>query len=153
MNDLFIFTPGFWIGEGMMELSNVSEKIPFVVKWMVPNIRPEDPYIELIQQIQIKGHSDALTNNFTLKDFEKHRFSIILENDNIGQVMGPGQIKSDWIGWEFKENLVGFDGYEYYQHQGDGHYIMEAEYSTSDDLRTVMRGKLWKHTKAGIQGK
>ena len=136
-----------------MELTNVAEKIPFIVKWMVPSFKPEDPYLELIQQIQIKGHSEVMTNNFTFKDFEKHRFSIILESDNIGQVMGPGHIKSDWIGWEFKENLIGFDGYEYYQHQGDGHYIMEAEYSTSDDLRTVMRGKLWKHTKAGIQGK
>jgi hypothetical protein len=152
MNDLFIFTPGFWIGEGMMELSNVEEKIPFIIKWMIPTFKPEDPYLELLQQIQIKGHTDSLNNNFVLKDFQKHHFSIILENDNIGQIAGHGQIKNNWIGWEFKQNLLGFDGFEYYQHQGDGHYIMEAEYSTSDDLRTVMRGKLWKHTKAVIQG-
>lgn len=143
----FLLTPGRWVGEGMIELSQVEEKIPFIIRWSIPEFSENDPFIETSQEIQFVGHSEKMVNYFSFFNIEKGSFSVILENDTIEKVMGKGLIKgSDWIGWEFKENLLGFDGYEYYQRKGQS-IIMEAEYSTSDDLRTGMRGKIWKATK------
>ncbi len=59
----FIFTPSLWLGEGKITLSMVEEELNFFTRW---NVSHKDPYgiIECTQEIQIKGLSDMMLNQF-----------------------------------------------------------------------------------------
>ena len=47
------------------------------------------------------------------------------------------------IAWEFRVPEIGFEGFETYEKQPDDTYLMHAEYATDDQLRTVIKGKIW----------
>jgi hypothetical protein len=73
-------------------------------------------------------------------------FLITLENVLLGSVNGKGLVDEKMIAWEFREDGsgTGFEGYEVYELQNDGTYIMRAEYSTDDQMRTIVQGNIWK---------
>ena len=51
------------------------------------------------------------------------------------------------IAWEFRENDMHFEGFETYRIQSDGSYRVNAEFITSDQLRTRIRGQVCKQNK------
>lgn len=141
----FIFKPNAWLGEGKIQLSMVEEELPFYTRWNV-NQKDDGGKIECVQEIQVKGLSDVMQNQFLLYDLGPGTFVIELENPALGKVLGKGIISEQVIGWEFKSPEVGFEGFEFYEKQADGSYLMRAEYATSDQFRTVIKGRVWQKT-------
>lgn len=141
---LFLFKPGTWLGEGKVTLSMMDDKLPFCTHWTIPAENRRGKIIG-IQEIQIVGLSDVMHNEFSFYDVSESNFAIQLANQSIGKVVGKGIINSDLIGWEFRLSHLGFEGFEFYQISPDKQtYLLHAEYSTSDDFRTVIHGKIWK---------
>ncbi len=145
-NHLFIFNPpaapNTWLGEGKIQLNMVEEELPFYTKWNIAQ-KDGDGKIECVQQIQVKGLSEMMHNQLLFFDLAPGNFSIELDNPSIGKVSGKGLVTDQLIAWEFRVPQIGFEGFETYEKQADDSYIMHAEYATTDQLRTVIRGKVW----------
>lgn len=140
----FIFTPGAWLGEGKITLSMMEDKLPFYTRWKIPPA-DEGGRIASTQEIQIAGLSDLMHNQFSFYDISKKNFAIELENQSLGKVVGKGLINTKVIGWEFRLGHLGFEGFEFYEvAEEPDTYLLHAEYSTSDDFRTIIHGKVWK---------
>lgn len=138
----FIFKPSLWVGEGMITLNMVEEELAFYTKW---NVTESDNIgkIQSVQEIQISGISENMKNELYFFDFGDNKFSVEMENLNIGKVIGSGIVDEKLIAWEFRKNDLNFEGFETYLLQSDGSYIMHAEYVTSDQFRTQIDGKIW----------
>lgn len=143
----FIFSPQSWTGEGQIQLNMVDEELGFVTRWSVTDRDPTGK-IECVQEIQVKGLSDVMHNQFSFFDLTPSSFSVELENPALGRVVGTGIINEKVIGWEFRISDLGFEGFEFYERQEDGIYLMRAEYATADQYRTLIRGKVWKQQAA-----
>lgn len=139
----FIFAPEAWIGEGKIQLSRVEEELLFYTRW---NVSPRDQQglITCAQEIQVKGLSDVMVNQFALYDLTASNFMIDLENQALGKVTGKGVISDRLIGWEFRAPEIGFEGFEFYEKQPDDSYLMRAEYASTEEFRTLIHGKVWK---------
>ncbi|NGX63002.1 MAG: hypothetical protein KR126chlam6_00406 [Candidatus Anoxychlamydiales bacterium] len=142
----FIFEPKAWIGEGVITLNMVEERLNFFTKWAVTE-QDFAGKIQSVQELQISGISENMRNELTFFDFSENKFSVEMENLNIGRVVGVGVFDEKMIAWEFRENDLNFEGYETYHLQKDGCYLMHAEYVTSDQFRTQIDGKLWQPPK------
>jgi hypothetical protein len=141
----FLLKPSSWLGEGKIQLNMVEEELAFYTRWNVAQ-RDDTGKIECIQEIQVKGLSDIMHNQFLLYDLTSGAFVIELENPSLGKVTGSGLITDKVIGWEFRAPDIGFEGFEFYEKQADNSYLMRAEYATSDQFRTVIKGKVWEKT-------
>jgi hypothetical protein len=142
---LFILTPGCWLGEGKICLNKIEEELIFFTRWKVGE--KESGQIECIQEIQVKGLSDIMTNHFFFAEFSLQGFSVLMENHAVGKVAGKGFIRPDRVGWEFRAKEIGFEGFEFYEKESDELYHVHGEFSTSDggdELRTAIKGKLWR---------
>lgn len=139
----FLLTPGAWLGQGHIQLNMVAEELDFVTKW---NISPSatDGRIECVQEIQVKGLSDMMHNQFNIFDWSQGEFQVELENPALGKIQGKGLINDKIIAWEFRVEDIGFEGFEFYEKQDDDTYLMRAEYATDDQFRTLIQGKIWK---------
>ena len=142
----FILKPDAWLGEGKIQLNMVDEELSFFTRW---NISPKSPEgkIECLQEIQVKGLSDIMMNQFLLSNLghsETGEFAIELENQALGKVTGKGLINDKVIAWEFRVPEIGFEGFEFYEKIDEETYLMRAEYSTADEFRTLIQGKIWK---------
>jgi len=142
-NHPFILSPSSWLGEGKIKLSMVDEELGFFTRWNVSNRDPTGK-IECIQEIQVKGVSDIMHNQFAFFDLTPVAFNVELENQALGKVIGSGIINEKVIGWEFRIADLGFEGFEFYEKQEDESYLMHAEYATTDQFRTVIQGKIWR---------
>lgn len=142
MKHPFILKPGAWLGEGKITLSTVEEELPFYTRW---NVSPGDKgRIESKQEIEISGVPDLMQNQFAFFDLSDKAFAIELENQSLGKVVGKGLINDCLIGWEFRLDHLGFEGFEFYEKSElPDTYLMHAEYATNDDFRTVIHGKIW----------
>jgi len=140
----FLFNTGCWIGEGKISLTDIEENLVFFTRWRSNHPDPDFIEFDSSQEIQIAGHSDIMYNQFFFTGFDKKHFEVEIENEAFGRVYGEGLVDDNFIGWEFRDNAVGFDGYEYYELQDDGTYKMRAEYATGEDFKTSIDGKIWK---------
>lgn len=138
----FLFSSKTWLGEGTIQLSMVEEELPFSTRWNLGALDPKGQ-IAAFQEVQIKGMNDIMHNQFLITDLSGTNFTIELENASLGIIIGKGLIKKDLIAWEFRNQEIGFEGFEFYEMQKDGTYLMRAEYSTTDQYRTTIRGKIW----------
>ncbi len=123
-----------------------DEELDFYTRWNLGKIDPQGQ-IPAFQEVQIKGISDVMHNQFLITDLTPTHFTIELENAALGTITGKGLIKDNLIAWEFRNSEIAFEGFEFYEKQEDGTYLMRAEYVTPDQDRTVIRGKLWEKTK------
>ncbi len=137
-----MFSPKNWLGEGSINLSMVEEELPFYTRWNLGALDPEGK-ISAFQEIQIKGMSDIMHNQFLITDLTATHFNIELENASLGTIRGKGIIKDNLVAWEFRDTDIGFEGFEFYEKQDDGSYLMRAEYATPDHHRTVIKGRIW----------
>ena len=138
----FIFNPSCWLGEGKIQLSMTEEELPFYTKWTISE-KTGDGRIECTQEIQVKGLSELMHNQLFFFDLMPGHFSLELDNPSIGRVFGKGLITDQMIVWEFRVPEIGFEGFETYEKEPGGTYLMHAEYATDDQLRTVIKGKIW----------
>ncbi|MCX6990631.1 MAG: hypothetical protein NTX49_06185 [Chlamydiae bacterium] len=138
----FILSPSQWLGEGKIVLNMVEEELSFFTRWNVSN-KDTEGLIECVQEIQVKGLSDVMMNQFVFTNITPNSFTIELENQALGKIIGTGVIDDKVIGWEFRMPELGFEGFEFYEKQPDNSYLMHAEYSTSDQFRTLIKGKVW----------
>jgi hypothetical protein len=143
-NHLFLFKPGCWIGEGKIQLNAFEEQLTFFTRWKTIHIDADYREFESSQEVQIAGHSDLMFNHFLFTQFESKKFEVILENQTWGEVKGVGMVDDRFIGWEFRDTDLGFEGYEYYELKDDETYVMKAEFVSKDQLRTTIEGKIWK---------
>lgn len=143
----FILSPSQWLGEGKIVLNMVEEELAFFTRW---NVSDKDPsgLIECVQEIQVKGLSDIMMNQFIFTNVTPSSFTIELENQALGKIVGIGVINDKVIGWEFRMPELGFEGFEFYEKQPDNSYLMHAEYSTSDQFRTLIKGRVWQPAKS-----
>jgi hypothetical protein len=137
----FIFVPGTWFGEGKITLNLVEEEVIFNTNWSVQS-RDMVGKVSCAQEIQIQGLSENMRNDLHFYDFQTNGFSIDMENQNIGRIVGTGVFDDKTIAWEFRNNDMNFEGYESYVLQDDGSYHMRGEYVTSDQFRTQIEAHL-----------
>jgi hypothetical protein len=139
----FIFSPAMWMGEGKIQLNHVAEELMFYTRW---STSPGDDHglITCSQEIQVKGLSDVMINQFAFYDLTPAGFMVDLENQALGKVTGKGIISDKLIGWEFRAPEIGFEGFEFYEKQPDDTYAMRAEYASTEEFRTLIHGKVWK---------
>lgn len=146
MTHHFVFSLDEWLGEGEIRLSMSDEPFYFTTFWKPVSLK-EDPFIEYVQEVQIKGMSEISVNHFSFFEKQEKSFRINLENNTVGKVEGKGVINPDVIGWEFKNPEVHFQGFEFYEKVNDSLYKLSAEYFADGDYRTVITGKIWKKEK------
>jgi hypothetical protein len=120
----------------------VEDELEFFTRWSLEN-KDDEGVIPASQEVQIKGLSDIMQNQFKISEVTGTQFTITLENATLGKITGKGIIKDDLIAWEFRNPEIGFEGFEFYEKQPDGSYLMRAEYATPEQDRTYIRGKIW----------
>ncbi len=138
---LFIFNPGIWIGEGKITFSTSPEIIHFYTKWTIEPFDEEVGY-SCQQQVEMQGVNESVFNNLSFSEVTPKSFKITLENDLVGVVDGKGIIDPKTIAWEYRPN-TDFEGFEVYELQENGDYMLHAEYSSPDQYRTVIDGRIW----------
>jgi hypothetical protein len=141
-NHSFIFSSGLWQGEGKILLNMVEEELIFNTQWAVQN-KDFSGKVSCAQEIQIQGLSENMRNELSFYDFQNKAFSVDMENQNVGRIVGTGVYDEQMIAWEFRNNDMNFEGYETYNLQPDGSYHMKGEYVTSDQFRTQIEARLW----------
>jgi hypothetical protein len=145
MTHQFLMTPSSWLGQGKIQLNMVSEELAFFTRWNANN--PDgDGRIECLQEIQVKGLSEVMHNEFFIYNLMNGEFAIDLENQALGKITGTGIVNEKVIAWEFRIEEIGFEGFELYEKQDENNYLMRAEYATSDQFRTLIQGRVWKQT-------
>ncbi|NGX59341.1 MAG: hypothetical protein KR126chlam3_00492 [Chlamydiae bacterium] len=138
----FLFSPKKWLGEGKIKLSMVEEELDFFTRWNLGAL-DQGGKIPASQEVQIKGMNEIMHNQFLITDLTSSHFNLELENAALGTIIGKGIIKENLIAWEFRHSELGFEGFEFYERQPDGTYLVRAEYATPDQYRTIIQGKIW----------
>jgi hypothetical protein len=138
----FIFHPGRWIGEGRVVFNSSQEKLHFYTRWTLEKADRMGVYCS--QEVEMPGTENML-NNFFFTSITPTSFIVELENKNLGKVKGKGVIDDKRIAWEFhgQEKLEGF---EVYERQENGDYMLHAEYVSMDQFRTIIDGRIWEKT-------
>lgn len=139
----FLFKPGVWLGEGTIHLSVSEELLKFSTRWRIDSFKEGGP-ITAVQEIQIYGIDEIMKNKFTISLIGEENFKIQLENEAMGQILGEGLYSSKVIAWEFRTDHKEFEGFEVYEVLPDHSYYVHAEYTSAEDLRTQIKGKIWK---------
>jgi hypothetical protein len=141
----FLLSPSSWLGQGKIQLNMVSEELAFFTRWNAGTV-DSDGRIECLQEIQVKGLSDIMHNEFFIYNLASGEFTIDLENQALGKITGKGLVNDKVIAWEFRIEEIGFEGFELYEKQDEKNYLMRAEYATSDQFRTLIQGRVWQQT-------
>ncbi len=141
-NHAFILSPGNWTGEGKILLNMVEEELIFNTNWSV-QMRDFSEKVECMQEIIVQGLSENMRNQLSFYDFQANSFTVDMENQNVGRIVGKGVYDDKLIGWEFRNNGMNFEGFETYHLQPDGSYLMHGEYVTSDQFRTQIEARIW----------
>lgn len=137
----FILTPGEWLGEGKITFSASPDVLTFHTKWVVPDT--SDALIHCAQLVEVVGGGDPMNNSLILSEVTSTDFKVILSNELVKEIQGTGVIDSDRIAWEFR-GQPGFEGFEVYELQDSGEYLMHAEYMADEQYRTHIDGRIWK---------
>jgi hypothetical protein len=137
----FIFHPGNWVGEGKVAFSSTPEILHFYTKWLIE--KADSFGIRSTQIVEIQGSEPSMNNQFVFSEVTPAKFVINLENDVLGEVKGAGVIDSKTIAWEF-HSQGSLEGFEVYELQENGDYLLHAEYTSQDQFRTVIDGRIWK---------
>ena len=79
----FLLTPSSWLGQGKIQLNMVSEELSFFTRWNINNA-DVDGRIECLQEIQVKGLSDIMHNEFFVYNLTYGEFAIDHEKVIVG---------------------------------------------------------------------
>lgn len=136
----FIFSPGQWIGEGRVTFSASPDHLRFYTKWLID--KAENGNIRCQQHVEMEGGEDRVFNTFVFSNVLSSSFVLELMNELLGSVKGKGVIDEKTIAWEFRGGE--FEGFEVYELQENGDYMLHAEYASTDQFRTIIDGRIWK---------
>lgn len=134
--------PGTWEGRGHITFNMSSERLEFSTLWTVEH--KENKSIYCVQRIDIDDVEDPMINYFQLNYPENQKFEISLSNEILGQVNGSGLLDDKIMAWEFRGSELEFEGFELFELQEDGSYQTRAEFSSKDQMRTLIEGKISK---------
>lgn len=137
----FLFSPGRWVGGGKITFSTSSQLIRFYTSWVVT--RASDNSIICVQRVEMQPLDEVVNNNFHVFDLQGTHFKINLESEFVSAPAGTGLIDEKTIAWEFR-GQDGLEGFEVYELQENGDYMFHAEYSSIDQFRTIVDGRIWK---------
>lgn len=137
----FIFEDGIWVGEGKVRFSTPLEQVHFYTKWAVHKM--ENETIHCRQQVEMRGGGESVINHFQFSKIKDSNFQVTLQNEILGTASGKGVISDKSIAWEFREHSD-FEGFEVYELQENGDYLLHAEYVSPDQHRTIIDGRIWK---------
>ncbi len=143
---LFPFQPGRWIGGGKITFSASSEIIRFYTSWMIE--KEEDGRLCCVQQVEMQGVDEKVINQFVIYAISEKKFKIDLQSESISLAKGSGVIDLKSVAWEF-HGTKGVEGFEVYQLQENGDYMMHAEYSSAELFRTIVDARLWRKNLEG----
>ena len=140
----FLFEEGQWVGEGKISFSATPSFLKFYTRWVIQHERqePERSTIRCTQQIEMQGDQDQISNQFIISTINDQSFNVELQNELIGYVSGTGIIDPQKIAWEFRGH-PNFEGFEVYELQENGDYMFHAEYSSPDQFRSTIDGRIW----------
>jgi hypothetical protein len=136
----FIFSPGRWVGEGRITFSSSPDCLRFYTKWSIESIMNESIFSE--QRVEMEGGEEHTINQFVFSNIGKESFLIELTNNLLGTIKGKGVMDEKTLAWEFRGN-PDFEGFEVYELQENGDYMLHAEYASTDQFRTVIDGRIW----------
>ena len=91
----------------------------------------------------MRGVDENVFNSLTFFDITSTSFMVGLENELMGKVLGKGVLDEKTIAWEYRQG-TDFEGFEVYELQDNGDYMLHAEYSSPDQYRTIIDGRIWK---------
>lgn len=137
----FLFSPGQWIGEGRVTFSTSPEHLRFYTKWSIEK-GPQGNF-NCQQHVEMESGQDHVFNTFLISHITSDSFVIELHNEILGKISGKGVIDPQTIAWEFRGHNE-FEGFEVYELQDNGDYMLHAEYSSTEQFRTIIDGRIWK---------
>lgn len=140
-NHHFIFTPLEWLGKGKITFSASPVELEFYTRWTP--LAEEKGAIQCVQKVEVNEADEPVVNTYTFSNITPTSFVVILSNDMVGKATGKGVIDEKRIAWEFR-GIPGFEGFEVYELQENGEYLMHAEYLADGDYRTHIKGRIWK---------
>lgn len=143
----FIFSPGEWIGQGKITFSASPAQLRFYTKWLISERKENE--ISAEQIIEQQGEADLMANSFSFTDLTPVSFKISVNSELLGTVIGKGLIDPKTIAWEFRQAMnpdreEPFEGFEVYELQEGGDYLLHAEYFSGQEYRTIIDGRIWK---------
>lgn len=137
----FIFKPGLWVGEGKVTFSASPEHVRFYTKWTIE--KEQDGTITCQQHVEMEGGESNVYNTFIFSKILSQSFSLELRSELLGAIQGRGVLDAKTIAWEFRGH-PDFEGFEVYELQENGDFMLHAEYSSIDQIRTIIDGRVWK---------
>ncbi len=139
----FILSPSIWIGRGEIQLSNVNKISQYSTRWDFSH-KNSLGIIESSQKIQLKNFAELMHNQLLFFDLASDKFHVQFDHPSMGTVYGKGIITAILIAWEFRSIKLGFEALEFYEKQNDGSYRVYAEYTSLEQTRAIIKGKVWK---------
>ncbi len=138
---LFLFKPGRWVGAGRITFNVSKELIRFYTRWTIE----KDKQGRLIcnQVVEMQGIPEKVENRFLVYGFDETKFKIDMHSDAVGSATGTGIVDKKTIAWEF-HGQAGVEGYEVYELQENGDYMLHAEYASSEQFRTIIDARIWR---------
>ena len=140
-NHQFILKPGYWLGKGKISFNMSAEQLDYTTHWDVAH--QEDDSIVCTQNIEIVDVPDKMVNTFHISYVANKQFLVNLSNEILGQVEGKGIIDDEVLAWEFRGNDLDFEGFEIFEKQQDQSYLTRAEFTSKDQMRTMIEGSIW----------
>jgi hypothetical protein len=137
----FIFESGTWIGEGRITFSASPEHLHYYTRWRIEKINDRESVCK--QEVEMRGADENVHNKLSFSEVTPKSFKVTLENELIGKVTGTGVTDDKTIAWEYRGHSD-FEGFEVYELQENGDYMIHAEYASSDQYRTIIDGRVWK---------
>lgn len=138
----FLLLPGTWEGRGHITFNMSAERLDFSTLWTIEH--KEDSSIHCVQKIDIDDVEDPMINYFELQYPQNQKFDISLSNEILGQIKGSGLLDDKIMAWEFRGSELEFEGFELFERQEDGSYKTRAEFSSKDQMRTLIEGSITK---------
>ena len=137
----FLFKEGLWIGEGKITFSVSPDHIRFYTRWTAVSEAAEAAH-RWVQEVEMQGGEEKVQNRFLVTELSPTSFSVVLENDIVGKAVGKGVVEPGKIAWEIKSPET-FHGFEVYELQENGDYMLHAEYVAQDNFRTIIDARIW----------
>lgn len=121
--------------------SSSQERLRFYTKWTIDE--GNQGIISCQQRVEMEGRDEDVVNSFLFSDILPDSFIVELSSDIFGTVMGKGVIDKGIVAWEFRGH-PDLEGFEVYELQENGDYMLHAEYAGLDQVRTMIDGRIWK---------
>ncbi len=138
---LFLFAPGRWVGAGRITFSISKELIRFYTRWTIE--KDQQGRFNCDQIVEMQGIQEKVENRFIVSSLIENKFKIEMQSEAVGSAIGSGIVDVKTIAWEF-HGQAGIEGFEVYELQENGDYMLHAEYASSDSFRTIIDARIWR---------